>query len=199
MQFTTSSAAFLIATCAYLGIRTYFKRKVSDATGVVSKSSRGDMALVGLVVAGQIFLPLLALFSPLLDWAQYRSLTPALLWPGALLMVAGVWLFWRSHADLGDNWSVTLEVQEDHRLISNGVYRTIRHPMYASFFLMAVGQLLLLPNWIAGPSALAAVALLYFVRKPNEEAMLLEQFGEDYRRYMNSTGGILPKFGASDA
>ena len=157
------------------------------------------MALVGLVVVGQLLLPLLAIFSPLFDWAKYPDLSPALCWIGALLFVIGVWLFWRSHADLGENWSVTLELHKEHKLISSGVYRSIRHPMYASFFAMAFGQLLLLPNWIAGPSALLTVGLLYVVRKPNEESMMLEQFGEEYRRYMNSTGGIFPKFGASDA
>ena len=157
------------------------------------------MALVGLVVVGQLLLPLLAIFSPLFDWAKYPDLSPTLCWIGALLFVIGVWLFWRSHADLGENWSVTLELQKEHKLISSGVYRSIRHPMYASFFAMAFGQLLLLPNWIAGPSALLTVGLLYVVRKPNEESMMLEQFGEEYRRYMNSTGGIFPKFGASDA
>jgi len=157
------------------------------------------MALVGLVVTGQIILPLVALFSPLLKWAQYQNPLSALAWFGALTMAAGVWLFWRSHADLGENWSVTLEVQKEHKLVSGGVYRNVRHPMYASFFLMAIGQLLLLQSVFAGPSALVAVALLYVIRKPHEEAMLLELFGEQYQRYMNSTGGILPKLGVSDA
>lgn len=195
MHLTSSSAIFLLATCAYLGVRSYFKRKISGATGAVSKGDKADMALVGLVVVGQLLLPLLAIFSPLLDWATYRMPAPALAWAGALLMAAGVWLFWRSHADLGQNWSVTLEVQHERKLISHGVYRAIRHPMYASFFMMAVGQLLLLPNWIAGPSALLAVALLYLVRRPNEEAMMLEQFGDEYRSYMNATGGVFPRIG----
>ena len=199
MQIEPSSAAYLFGTCVYLGIRGYFKRKVSGATGAVNKGDGADMALVGLVVLGQILLPLLAIFSPILDWARYPRPTAAIAWIGALLLVVGVWLFWRSHADLGENWSVTLELQKKHKLVSSGVYRSIRHPMYASFFAMAFGQLLLLPNWIAGPSALLAVGLLYVIRKPNEEAMMLEHFGDEYRRYMNSTGGVFPKFSASDA
>ena len=199
MELTTSSTAFLVATAAYLGIRGFFKRKLSAGKKAVNKSSTGDMALVGLVVAGQLIVPLLAIATPLLDWADYQSPTTALAWAGALLMAAGVWLFWRSHADLGENWSVTLELQEGHELVSSGVYKLIRHPMYAAFFVMAAGQTLLLRNWIAGPSALLAVALLYVVRKPHEEAMLLEQFGEEYRRYMASTGGVIPRIGTSDA
>lgn len=67
--------------------------------------------------------------------------------------------------------------------------------MYMSFFTMAAGQLLLLPNWIAGPSALLAVALLYVVRRPNEDAMMLEQFGDEYHSYMSATGGVFPRIG----
>ncbi len=193
MQLDTSSVTFLLATCAYLGIRGHFKRKLAGATATVSRSSPADRALVGLVVAGQIVLPLLALFTPWLDGARYTPMTPVLAWAGALLMAAGVWLFWRSHADLGDNWSVTLEVRRDHVLVDSGVYRTIRHPMYASFFLMAIGQALLLHDWVAGPAALLAVTVLYVARKPHEEAMLVEQFGDAYRTYMDSTGGIVPR------
>lgn len=197
MPFSRPSAVFLIATGAYIGIRGYYRRKASKETVVVGRSSQADMALVLLVGCGQILLPLIALFTPLLDWAHYRSPAPVLGWLGALLMAAGLWLFWRSHDDLGDNWSVTLEVRADHRLVSSGVYGRIRHPMYASFFAMALGQWLLLQNWVAGPAALVAVACLYAIRKPHEEAMLLDSFGDEYRQYMSATGGIWPKFGAS--
>jgi len=39
-----------------------------------------------------------------------------------------------------------------HSRVTTGVYRRIRHPMYAALFLCSVGRLLALPNWIAGPS-----------------------------------------------
>ena len=45
-----------------------------------------------------------------------------------------------AHADLGLNWSITLEMRKGHELIVHGVYRRIRHPMYAAIFLFAVAQ-----------------------------------------------------------
>lgn len=75
-----------------------------------------------------------------------------------------------------------------------GVYRLVRHPMYTSFFISGLGQALLLANWIAGPAALLAVALLVIVRVPHEEQMMVAQFGNDYRDYVRRTGGILPRF-----
>jgi protein-S-isoprenylcysteine O-methyltransferase Ste14 len=112
---------------------------------------------------------------------------------GGVAMAAGLWLFWRSHVDLGDSWSVTLELNADHRLVTRGVYRFVRHPMYASFFVSGFGQALLLANWVGGSSALVAVALLVVVRLPNEERMMIAQFGDEYRNYMRRAGGILPR------
>jgi len=117
----------------------------------------------------------------------------ALTWLGAPLMAAAVWLFWRSHADLGDNWSVSLQLNQDHRLVTQGVYRRIRHPMYAAFFAMAIVQGLLLNNWLAGWGALAAVSLLYLLRVPHEEQMMIERFGDEYRTYRQRTGGLMPR------
>ncbi len=108
-------------------------------------------------------------------------------------MAAALWLFWRSHADLGPNWSVTLELRKGHQLVQRGVYRSIRHPMYASIWLFSMGQGLLLDNWLAGWSALASFAPLYFVRTPREEQMMCEFFGQEYRDYMRQTGRLLPR------
>jgi protein-S-isoprenylcysteine O-methyltransferase Ste14 len=72
--------------------------------------------------------------------------------------------------------------------------------MYAAFILFGVAQALLLPNWLAGGSALVAVAILCVIRIPNEEAMMCEFFGREYRNYMKRTGGVIPRLGvASEA
>jgi protein-S-isoprenylcysteine O-methyltransferase Ste14 len=112
---------------------------------------------------------------------------------GAVAMLAGLRLFWRSHADLGDSWSVTLELNADHRLVTEGVYRHVRHPMYASFLVLGAGQALLVANWIAGLSGLASVTLLMALRLPREEAMMIERFGDQYRDYRRRVGAILPR------
>jgi len=106
-----------------------------------------------------------------------------------------VWLFWRSHGDLGRNWSPSLQLREGHELVTGGVYRSIRHPMYASMWLWGVAQALLLQNWIAGWAGLVSFVPLYLLRVPREERMMLDEFGEEYRSYMNRTGCIIPRLG----
>ena len=69
---------------------------------------------------------------------------------GTVVLAIALWVFLRSHAELGRNWSISLEMRSNHRLVQTGVYRFVRHPMYSSFFLLGLAQFLLLPNWVGG-------------------------------------------------
>ena len=89
-------------------------------------------------------------------------------------------------------WSVTLELRENHRLITQGVYRHVRHPMCAALFLYSIGQALALPNWVAGPSYLVAFGMLFALRLGAEERMMLETFGDEYAAYMAGTKRLVP-------
>ena len=111
---------------------------------------------------------------------------------GVACLVVGLWLFYRSHDDLGTNWSITLEVREQHRLITHGVYRRIRHPMYTALLLYSVGQALVIPNWLAGPSYLVAFGIFFAFRVKAEERMMLEQFGDEYAGYAARTQRLVP-------
>jgi protein-S-isoprenylcysteine O-methyltransferase Ste14 len=192
MPLTPSVLVFIAGTIAYLGIRVAFKRKLATREKSVRHSTSADMFLVLVVGFAQIGVPLLAWWTPLFAFADH-AWPASFVWPGAATFLAGLWLFWRSHTDLGTNWSVSLEIGREHRLVTSGVFRRIRHPMYASFFVMAVAQALLLPNGIAAGAAFAAVSLLYAVRKPREEAMMLAHFGAEYEAYMRRSGGVIPR------
>src|SRR5450432_543772 len=192
MNLHPSSVLFVAGVAVYVGIRAHFRQIARAQKTSVRRSSRRDMSLVMLVGLCQVVLPLIFVFSPWLDRLNY-GLPGAANVAGVIPLLGGLWLFWRSHTDLGRSWSVTLELRESHRLVTEGVYRLIRHPMYASFFLLALEQALLLGNWLAGWSALAAVLLLYVVRVPAEEAMMLSFFGAEYQSYMRRTGGIIPR------
>lgn len=86
-----------------------------------------------------------------------------------------------------------LELREEHELITHGVYQYVRHPMYAASLLWGAAQGLILQNWIAGWSPFLSLLVLYFLRAPREEQMMLDQFGEAYRTYRQRTGGIFPR------
>jgi protein-S-isoprenylcysteine O-methyltransferase Ste14 len=108
-------------------------------------------------------------------------------------MLLALWIFWRSHHDLGLNWSISLEMREGHSLITQGVYRRIRHPMYTAIWLWSIAQGLMLENWLAGWGAPATFLPLYLLRTPREEQMMAEAFGDEYREYTARTGRLLPR------
>ena len=75
---------------------------------------------------------------------------------------------------------------------TDGVYGVVRHPMYSGFWLVAISQALLLPNWFAGLAGLVGFGLLYFIRIGAEERMMIERFGDEYRAYSSRTRRVIP-------
>lgn len=151
-----------------------------------------ERALILLLLLGMWVLPALYVFTPWLAFADYRLPSwPG--WLGAAIFIASFGLRWQAHRDLGHNYSSTLVVWEEHRLVTEGVYRHIRHPIYAALWLWVMAQPLLLHNWLAGLTGLVAHLPLYLLRVPREEAMMLEHFGDVYRRYVERTGRVIPR------
>jgi len=117
---------------------------------------------------------------------------PLLAWLGAVVLVLALLLFFHTHRRLGRFWSVTLEIRRDHGLVTDGIYRFVRHPMYSAYFLWALSQALLLPNWIAGPAGLVGFGTLFAFRVRREERMMLATFGDAYAAYAARTKRIIP-------
>lgn len=157
---------------------------------VEDRKSLLDMLLLGLAGVGML-IPLVYVFSSALDFADY-SLPDWLGWVGTALFGFAIWLLWRTHVDLGRNWTPMLGIRDEHTLVTEGVFSYIRHPMYAAHMLWAIAQVLMLHNWIAGFSFLVIVIPHYLFRVNDEEQMMLDQFGEGYREYMQRTGRIIP-------
>jgi protein-S-isoprenylcysteine O-methyltransferase Ste14 len=180
----------LLASIAMVVIRAPHGQR-SRAIAVV-KSGKGPLEIVLLAIAWiAFFFPLIWIATPLFAFADYPLHWLPLL-TGSLCLVLGLWLFHRSHADLGTNWSITLAVREKHQLITHGAYRCVRHPMYLALLVYSTGQALVLPNWLAGPSYGVAMVLLVAFRVGPEERMMLEEFGQEYEAYMVRTKRLVP-------
>ncbi len=190
------NVVFFTGFVLYLGIRGKFARQVKRNELTIRQVDALEKALLVFTIAGSTLPVVLYLFTSWLGFADYRLPTSAP-WCGAFVMLVALWLFWRSHADLGLNWSVTLEIRKEHQLITHGIYRSIRHPMYAAIWLWCLAQALLLENRFAGWAALVTFAPMYFLRVPREEQMMCEVFGQEYRDYMARTGRLLPRLGGS--
>ena len=187
-----SNAVFFVNLVVYFWIRHCFIKRTKTEKRTVRRVDATERILLGMMFLAVLVLPVLYLFTPLLSFADY-FLPWFIRWSGVAVILASLWLFWRSHVDLGQNWSVSLEIRQSHELVSNGVYRLVRHPMYASIWLWGIAQGMLLENWLAGWATLPAFAAMYFIRTPREERLMLETFGETYRQYSVQTGRIFPR------
>jgi protein-S-isoprenylcysteine O-methyltransferase Ste14 len=184
---------WLIAFAAMIAIRLPYSLRNRKNVIVLSRSDRVDlMLLVGMALSGGV-LPLVYLASAAFTFADY-DLPEWAIAAGGIMVLPALWLAWRSHADLDRNWSPSLELREGHNLVTYGIYRYVRHPMYAALWLWAVAQPILVHNWLAGALIVPAFAILYFIRTPREEAMMRERFSKAYDDYAARTGRLLPRF-----
>jgi protein-S-isoprenylcysteine O-methyltransferase Ste14 len=190
----TQTVAALVWFAGLVGwyiIRHPFERKARKMGVTKSLLDWREWVLLASAATGLFLIPaayILTGFPAALD----RSFVPAIAWSALLPLCGALWLFRLSHVDLGRNWSVTLKVREHHVLVKSGVYRLVRHPMYSSFFLLGLSQMLLLPNWLAGASGLVGAGILFSFRVLREEQMMLESFGDEYRSYIARTKRIIP-------
>jgi protein-S-isoprenylcysteine O-methyltransferase Ste14 len=194
---TVAKLFWLFCVIAWWAIRFPHERKVKKNAIARTQRDIREKILLGISLSGLGIIPVIyvigsfAGFNGFAGFAE-RPFVPALAWLGVLPGLASLWLFWRTHAELGRNWSVSLEVRKMHELITDGVYRYVRHPMYSAFFLWAIAQILLLPNWIAGLSGIMGFGILFAFRVGREERLMLEAFGEEYRVYMKRTARVVP-------
>jgi protein-S-isoprenylcysteine O-methyltransferase Ste14 len=144
-------------------------------------------------------IPLLVLFfaapferTYILEALGYSGETPR--WTGALgllIELAGLWLVLGARIQLGF-FSPAPQGESPPALVRNGLYRFIRHPIYA-------GELIVLLAWpfeYGAPVTFVIASIVGFIvirdRARNEEAELLAQFGDDYAAYMNVTYSVVP-------
>jgi protein-S-isoprenylcysteine O-methyltransferase Ste14 len=184
---------FLVGLLVYqVGVYGPSVRRYRRSTIADNRMRPQDFLLDMAAFAGWQLIPLVYVLTPWLDAAHY-SLPAWAGWVGTGMFVTALWLLWKAYADLGRNWSPTMQIQDEHNLVTHGIYTYIRHPIYAALWLWGCAQPLLLWNWIAGFALLVVFPPLYFIRIPREEKMMLETFGEEYSLYTERTGRIFPR------
>jgi protein-S-isoprenylcysteine O-methyltransferase Ste14 len=198
MTFRAALFVYLAGSVIWFIIRIPARRGSRKAAVRVSARTLREKILMAISLAGLGIVPLAYVATRLartrfhfLGFADYPFM-PVLAWLGALVFALSLLLFYRTHKQLGRNWSVSLDIREKHKLVTGGVYTWVRHPMYSAFWMWAIAQALLLPNWIAGLSGIVGFGTLFFGRVFEEERLMLQAFGDEYRAYMQRTSRVLP-------
>ena len=194
MTETIAAIIWALGIVIWYAIRLPRERTARRTKVVKDQKSLSERLALGFCAIGLVVLPALSIITNWFAFADlpFRPFTASL---GAATMIGFLWLFYLSHKQLGKNWSVTLEVREDHGLVTEGLYNYVRHPMYSSFWLWGIAQVLLIPNWIGGLAGIVSVAVLYYSRVRKEEAMMRAQFGQEYDEYCARTPRIVPRLG----
>jgi len=84
-----------------------------------------------------------------------------------------------------------LQIVENHRLVKDGFYKHVRHPIYLGEILRNFGFGLIFSS-IYGVLCIAVGTVFLLLRIRTEEKMLVEVFGEDYKEYQRHTKRIIP-------
>ena len=132
------------------------------------------------------------LFPQVLSWATLQLSLGLRLFGAFLSVIALLWFVWIHHS-LGSNLSVRLQIKDSQKLVTDGPYHWIRHPMYTAFYILHIAVFFLTANWFIGVTWLLGLTVIILFRVKREEAMLLAKFGDQYSVYMQRTGKFLPR------
>jgi protein-S-isoprenylcysteine O-methyltransferase Ste14 len=191
MSFGDARTVVLVAYIAYFAMIAAIK--IQSLPVPVAKSRVGaSEVLVLMVTIPGFVVPILWLVTSNFAFANYEVLHPMRLIGGSLCYLTGILVLGCVAWSLGKFWSPTLQLKENHQLVTTGIYRHVRHPMYLGLAVFSVGNVLALPNYIAGQTFLVAMLVLIAFRLGPEEQMLGEEFGEEYEDYRKRTNRLFP-------
>lgn len=197
MNETTFRILAAIVLFTGVGISVYYRRKADRESGEkLSRSADGTAMMLVIRVFGlALWLsPIVYLINPMwMAWSK-MGLPDAARWFGFGLGLVNIgsiyWLF----SSIQSGITPVSTTRKNHQLVTHGIYRWVRHPLYTVGSSLYVSFGLMADNWfVIFMAALAFIAMA--IRTPKEEANLIEKFGDEYREYMKRTGWFLPKVG----
>lgn len=174
---------------------TIFYRKTGD-NGILYEPGRETRLLMTIrsawVFAVIASICLYVVFPLSLKWGELH-LGDTVRVSGIIVGIASDALILWILASLGRNISAGLKVRDSHRLVTDGPYRYVRHPLYSAGIPLFLAISLISSNWIPGFVGIGFQLFIMIVRTPSEEKMMIEHFGDEYRSYIRKTGAFFPR------
>jgi protein-S-isoprenylcysteine O-methyltransferase Ste14 len=185
----------IVALIAMFAIRIYFQsrvlhedREIDIQENKLSLVAGSVAALTTLTFGAEyIFFPGVFSFTYILDFPDW------LRWLGAVSLAGGITLLGVAHYHLDKSFYSFVVSKEEHQLVTSGPYRWIRHPIYSAYLINYLAGGLLASNLVLTFIPVIFFGLMIINRIPREEAVMREEFGQDYLDLEARTGSLLPK------
>lgn len=131
----------------------------------------------------------------IIDWAYFmvpyidnKLLTGI----GSIVIVAGIAFRVWAIRTLGKHFTPTVQLKQDHELITSGPYSIVRHPSYLGAMWAIVGTSVFLNSITGILVSFTCMFVAYYIRIATEEKALSELFGQKYRDYQANVKKLLP-------
>ncbi len=190
--YSTATALLFVSA---ISISIYFRSKAARQSSEDLLEGGGGipfiLARLTFMLSMVSFIAAYAINPAWVQWASFSIPMWVRICGGAIAVTMIGCFFWL-FKHIGRNITPTHKTRADHALVTTGPYHWVRHPLYSAAitFWLSIG--LLSAKWIF--MALLGVMMVFLlIRIPQEEANLVEEFGDEYRDYMKRTGRFFPR------
>ena len=177
--------ALWIAWAIYWGLSASNVKETLRRETVLSLAGHGVPLIIAVLLLALPTLPAGFLCDRMLPRG------PLTFWTGASVLAVGLAFSVWARIYLGQNWSGTVTIKQDHKLIRGGPYRFARHPIYTGVIVGVIGSAIARGEW-RGLLALVIVFAALWRKLRLEERWLGETFGEEYTKYRAEVSALIP-------
>ncbi len=171
--------------CSEIALARYSRLKTDKSAGRDKSSLKWLWIVIITAISLGVFIGLqrIGAVSFAFDYAPFLGLA---------LIIAGSIIRWVAIRTLGRFFTVEVTIFDDHRLISIGIYRYVRHPAYSGSLLSFLGLGIFFSNWLSLLIIFLPIFSVFLYRMKIEERALREKFGQAYLDYSGRTARLIP-------
>jgi protein-S-isoprenylcysteine O-methyltransferase len=175
---------YLLLAAVWLGSLPFVKRNIQEQS--ISSTLQHT-----IVLGTGVYLLFGSFSRP--DWFNQPVFTVTLpiALAGLSLAICGVGLSIWARLILGENWSSSPSIKQNHALIVTGPYRVVRHPIYAGLLIALLGSALQY-GLVRSFLAVLTCAVGLYLKVSVEEQFMVQRFGEAYLRYRRNVSTLVP-------
>lgn len=181
INFSRLLIAYFLMIIIYTFIEVYLQKRYN-------KGERGKTEKTFLLLILPFYVVIY--FAPLENYLLDLTLNIYSIGAGLALFIAAVLIRVSAMNTLNKNFSIAIETKEDGKLVENGIYKLIRHPLYLAVMMMVMGSALIF-NCVICWFFVALTFAGVLIRIKNEELFLIKQFPE-YNAYIARSKKMIP-------